>query len=595
MDLGKSTVAAQKEIKSIRSELASSSGVDFSIESPVDFSEGASKIIASPALSNDAMKMDIQFFRNESSSQKEAESHANTISSYVNSMFSSWSGPQEASKLSKSTHSAVHQQGTNHDVESTLVICANCTHKGGTLFAPLVLDPEKSIKAWNESYPEDAIPTDPTSICQLAGKPISKRLQAKIDKLNGGGSGGDTKKGDDQKKKAPPSGSKKGGGGGGNVLRILTGSTNGSSFVGFIHTLRSQTTSATDKSKEEEIRKEVKSHVKKLLFLRSLAGQFGLSREDLEKTKNLLSTLNVSTHCSIVTEGIIPRLSSGHVDTFASQHLAPSLSESQQAVKAHNAQGATGDDSPDAVAGQNRVGVQVMEMQKAQYSNALEALGNWDKLQNQTLDMNTLFSAFSDYVQKAEKGEAGRPINYFFKTITKQDVALLYFNAHYSMKALDADPEGMEEEKEEEEQQQGKNKKKQSTKSDTKSLDKFFDRFFDMAAGGGGGDSNDDDDIQGVFNQFETKITGEKDETKRKAAFAKLKSEMLERLHQRQQSSSSHDQSIKQQLSDDNDPPSLAASSGSQDSAERSQASGDTNYLTPSNSNEEQGGSGGRK
>jgi len=579
--LGTTTVAAQEKIKTIRDELNQDENDESNetlmpVESPVDFFK--TKVTIMPALANDAMKMDIQFFANESTRQTSSgaqttEKHANTISSYINSIFSSWTGsPREAANLSKTTHAAVTQQSTNHDVESTLVICANCTHKGGTLLAPLVLDPEKAMRAWNDSFPNDTLATDATTISQVARKSISKRLQAKIDKLKE-----QQQKPDDTADTTPadtttaPSNDTSGGKGNSkNALRLLTGATQGSSFVGFVHTLRSKTENEIDYEQQEENKASVKDHIKNLLFVNSIAGKFGLSQEEIDKAKGILSTLNVSTHCSIVTEGLIPNLSSGHVEKYASEVLKPNPQEIQQTVKDINA--TAGGDGSDDTSASSRTGVQIMELQRLQTQNAIEALGNWDKMQNQTLDMNTLFSAFSDYVRKAESGAAGRPIEYFFKALSKEEVAQVYWQARYS-------PDALDNERDDDDEEAAAKKKKEG---DSKVMDNLFADFTSPAGGDstqpgvtsptGGGSTQlmSEEANQAIDNLFE-EFNGEIDGAKRREKFEQLKKALLQTRITEQALPLNADIDIEPAMSGDSGNqslPGLALSSGSGSSEE---------------------------
>ena len=65
--------------------------------------------------------------------------------------------------------------------------------KMATELAPFIMDPEKAIDAWNQTYPSDTIPSDPTAMAALIN----------VDNKN--------------------------------KLHILSGKTIGSSFVGLVH------------------------------------------------------------------------------------------------------------------------------------------------------------------------------------------------------------------------------------------------------------------------------------------------------------------------------------------------------------------------
>src|SRR5262249_20199382 len=80
------------------------------------------------------------------------------------------------------------------------------THKQVQLFTPCIIDPDKAIRCWNALYPSDLInPTNPAAMIAIMAQAYTKA--------------------DDK-----------------NALRLLSGATYGSSFVGMVHVLNTTET-----------------------------------------------------------------------------------------------------------------------------------------------------------------------------------------------------------------------------------------------------------------------------------------------------------------------------------------------------------------
>lgn len=52
------------------------------------------------------------------------------------------------------------------------------------------------------------------------------------------------------------------------------------------------------------------------------------------------------------------------------------------------------------------------------------------------IDINSLMTAFEDYVDKALKGSLGMPINYYLKPITKSQLAEMWVDKYFPNKFL---------------------------------------------------------------------------------------------------------------------------------------------------------------
>lgn len=347
-------------------------------ESPIDWNKSAIKKMA---LSSDTMIVDAQYLRNESEEDSNA-AHASAVAASASATISSIWGPKYTASTAASVKNTVINQTSKHKIAGTLVITATCTHKESNLFAPFVLDPEKAVSAWNWMYKDDKIETT---------KPDSM-VKAIEDQ--------DAKGHDDSDK----------------VLSLLSGQTIGSSFIGMIHVLQVESTESNQSS--SAVSAKVQSEMEWGGFFASGKGSFGLDDSFSDNIKNMLSNSDLTSHCSLVTMGIIPTLKSNNVKTSISQ-LKPDASDVMKQLSA--IQGATDTDveSVSSEAGKAKAGQQFITLNNSYISEVVSNLSTVDNNNNKVIDVNSLMTAFDDYVQKAQEGNSGVPINFFVRHIDK--------------------------------------------------------------------------------------------------------------------------------------------------------------------------------
>lgn len=68
----------------------------------------------------------------------------------------------------------------------------------------------------------------------------------------------------------------------------------------------------------------------------------------------------------------------------------------------------------------------MISLKNAQISGVLSGLSEIDDGSNKVLDINSMMTAFEDYVDKALGGELGMPVNYYLKSITKSQLAQMW-------------------------------------------------------------------------------------------------------------------------------------------------------------------------
>jgi len=388
VQLGRQMIDAQIRIRSLKSDL---SDLTFTPSSPVDFTK--STFIRLP-LSADSLSLDVQYFRNESVNDK-AGSHAATVASHVGNSFTGYRSPKTANDMSNAARNFVLNQTQNHDIAGTIVISASCTHRIAQVLDPFILDPKKAVASWNAMYPLDKLRTNPKSVFHAALVSAEDQDDESAD----------------------------------NILHILSGATFGSSFVGMIHMLRSNnmSTGQSAESTAAAMKKMMTSH----LSVSEQSGDFGITSDFAEMMKALMSQSSYSSHCNIVTEGIIPSITSSTMKTSVAS-LKPNPKEIMSQLSAiQGANDGVVNDSLEAMAGKSKTGAQFMKLNSNYLKDTVSALGTYDHDQNKVIDMNSLMIAFEDYVSKAIDGKSGTPLNYFIRELHKRDIATAYIATYY--------------------------------------------------------------------------------------------------------------------------------------------------------------------
>jgi len=391
VDLAVATITAQSEVKKLKKKRGQTS-INAAPASPLDFK--ASKFIQLP-LSSDSMKMDVQYFRNEQNIDRTG-SHAAAVATYVSNTFSGsrFFGPSTNSNLASSAHEVVTKQTRNHSIQGTIIITARCTHRQGTIIDPFILDPIKALSAWNEIYPDDQLETDPETIFHTASD--------KNERLNKEESG---------------------------VLHMISGATFGSSFIGMIHVLQVEKTNTGQDT--GSIAAALESMMTRHLAIVEKSGSFGVTKEFAKGVVQLVSSSKLLNHCSLITEGIVPNIVSNTVTTSVAS-LKPNAKEIMAQLAA--IQGASSDmvnTSMEAMGKKSKIGAQFMKLNSNYLESSVSSLGTHDNEKNKIIDMNSLMTAFEDYVEKANEGASAIPINYFIREISKCEIAKAYISKYY--------------------------------------------------------------------------------------------------------------------------------------------------------------------
>ncbi|NHF59977.1 hypothetical protein FK220_011535 [Flavobacteriaceae bacterium TP-CH-4] len=358
------------------------------VQSPLDFA--ASQLKPMP-ISSDTMNMDVQYYRYETNDESDT-STADAVSAFVATKVTELLGPDWGASAGGSAHSAIDNSRKGRNLLGTVVICANCTHKQAQMFSPLILDVEDTIenyvlytgKKW------DADPEDPDEMLKKASVPIDP---------------------DDEKSGMP----------------VLIGATYGSSFVGFVHFEQIEGTQSRQSSQSAAA--QASGYIEAGLLGSSLEGSFGVDTETAKSVKSLLSTSDVQSHCSLITMGLIPSIKSNEITTVV-DHLQGGPAEHMKELAAMQDASNSGMSSMASIAGKAKTGQSIEKMKTDYIKGSVEAVAEVDTTNNSVIDMNSLMTAFDDFVKKAANAQGGVPINFYLKYITERTIAVQWMKKY---------------------------------------------------------------------------------------------------------------------------------------------------------------------
>ncbi len=266
-----------------------------------------------------------------------------------------------------------------------------------SVLAPLVLDVDKAIRVWNQLYPDnkDKIRPDASTMAQIA-------------------------------KQEGTTGEKS--------FNIISGATYGSSFVGMVHILRKEST-VTSQQMESEVG-ELQIMADRKTFFSSASGSLGVEDTEADDEKSLNSRQEITSHVTVITSGVILGIASTDVQmavkTFATEEGKTTMDALAALANTAN----TGVQSMQTLAASARSGQEFTELQANTVKSVLSKLGEIQGTKVKVLDVNSLMTAFNNYVEAARKGGIGVPINYYLKPITRTQLAQMWMSKYYPDKFL---------------------------------------------------------------------------------------------------------------------------------------------------------------
>lgn len=383
-DYASAKVKSEQTIQPLRAKMY---GVSESVESPLDYNR--TKIKTDLPLAADTMQLNVQYFSFDENRQ-DSKTHAATVASFVSGSVS-YLGDHFSSQASGSAQNQMNSQYSRHSIAGTLVISISCTHKNALVLAPFILDVDKAIRVWNQLFPSDMIkPDDLASLAKIASQADTPNAKS---------------------------------------FNILSGATYGSSFVGMVHVLN--TTTSQSNQSMYSVAESMQAQFKIGGWFADAEGGFGVSSSFSNSVKNLLSTQNINSHCTLTAMGLIPSIKSNSVKMAVQQFSDFDGKSSMDSLSTLQNATATQQSTVDSSAEAARTGAQMLSMQNAKIKGVLSATSEIDDGANKMLDINSLMEGMDDYIQKAMAGNIGVPINYYLKSITAKQLAEMYVAKYY--------------------------------------------------------------------------------------------------------------------------------------------------------------------
>jgi len=177
--------------------------------------------------------------------------------------------------------------------------------------------------------------------------------------------------------------------------------------------------------------RQMKDMMTKYLGIAEQTGDYEIAEQLSTNAKELISSSELSNHCTIVTDGIIPNLASPEMATTVT-NMKPDAKEIMEQLSAiQAASDGVVNESMEQMANKAKTGAQFMKLNSDYIKNTVSALGSFDTANNRVIDMNSLITAFTDYIQKAINGNAGVPTNFNVRDIYKKDIAAAYIAQYY--------------------------------------------------------------------------------------------------------------------------------------------------------------------
>eukprot|EP00548_Thalassiothrix_antarctica_P015737 CAMPEP_0194165218 /NCGR_PEP_ID=MMETSP0154-20130528/1206_1 /TAXON_ID=1049557 /ORGANISM="Thalassiothrix antarctica, Strain L6-D1" /LENGTH=520 /DNA_ID=CAMNT_0038875599 /DNA_START=59 /DNA_END=1621 /DNA_ORIENTATION=- len=426
------TIAGFKTKKKLRKQ-QKKKRIGMNIESPIDF--GLSGVESFP-IAFDGMDFDVQYFRNEENTDnsrsetggekkedkgKSEGSHnfaskvAKFAAEFVSEKVEDASSDPEMisdgldttlatrSHVENTVNDSLSHQSSHHQIAGTLVIVARCTHQNADIISPCILDSSKLMTAWNYTFPENQLSTLRQELYDFVFNEENEP----------------PKQGDD-------------------ALHLLTGCTRGSSFVGMAHTIKTETTKSGQTGTDTA--KTIRIIVEKEAMIGARTGQTGRRMENAAKlVQNLMSSAQIFNHCTLITQGIIPNIAASEVVTTV-QELSPTPGDLLKGLKA--IQDASGDADLEGMQERGKIqeakkGSQFLQQSNEFAASTVSAVVGKEAVTNQVIDANSLMTAFTDYITKAQAGECGVPIGFMMQKINKYDVAKAYIRSVYPTNPAD--------------------------------------------------------------------------------------------------------------------------------------------------------------
>ncbi|WP_270212772.1 hypothetical protein [Phocaeicola coprocola] len=317
------------------------------------------EIISKP-LFYDSLKMNSDYF---SFTADNSETDLTRLSNFVNQ------GVNE--KVASEAISQLNNYIGSSDYTGSLVITASCTHKNVRFFEKIAYDPYEAANIWNHLHAENEKIVFPVAL--IPAEDI------------------------------------------GEPLTVIRGAAYSSGFVGMIHFFRSGNGNFDEHTFPIE---QIRDKLQLGSWLSAMSGELGVDKHILDDVRSLLVSNEIRSHISIVTDGMIPVIKSGEVRAALPDLIKAFAGLSERLPEEK--------DSNTTFSSSSRENLERMCRLNTFNTSVAAMLGKMSQCEEEkdrTFDLNTLLTAFDNYV-KGASGEdfTGIPVCYYTCRITRNDI-----------------------------------------------------------------------------------------------------------------------------------------------------------------------------
>lgn len=172
-------------------------------------------------------------------------------------------------------------------------------------------------------------------------------------------------------------------------------------------------------------------------FYSSASGSLGMEETDAEDEKALLSRQEISSHVTVITSGVILGIAATDIQMAVKTFATEEGKTTMDALAALANAGNQDVQSMQSLAANARSGQEFTELQANTVKSVLSKLGEIQGMKVKVLDVNSLMTAFDNYVTAARAGGIGVPINYYLKPITRTQLAQMWMTKYYPDRFLE--------------------------------------------------------------------------------------------------------------------------------------------------------------
>lgn len=346
-------------------------------ESPIDFT--ASTLEKQP-LFTESLKLESQYFSMESNLQEDIMAN---IEKFVRDATG-----EGGAQMAKMVSAQVANQNRNHHLCGTLIIVAHCTHRNVGIFNPLVIDPDKAVRAWNQTHEK------------------SGRIELPQSETPGRGDGGKE-----------------------DGLTLITGAAYASSFVGMVHVLQADMEQTGNFGKLKE---QLEQKLRIGGWLSNASGGIGVDPAILEEVKGFLSTQSVSTHISVVTMGVAPSIKSNTMKMGVKHLAAVDSDKLKQVLNSPEPEASSTASASGEACDKHRM----LHAQNMRMASMISTMADIDRKDNKVLDINSLMTALDNYIDYVNNDEElkGAPVHFYTRTLTRSEILRLWHEKYHPEK-----------------------------------------------------------------------------------------------------------------------------------------------------------------